>query len=325
MRILVTAISGDIGYGIGKILHTTGVADFTVGCDIHKDHAGDLFFDKCEILPKANADGYVDTLVRIARENHVDLVIPASEAEIRFLFENGLQESLDDIPLVMANTESLHVGLDKLRTTEFLKERGLTYPWTQLVRDGPPPLVPCIVKDRFGAGGRSVAIVAGKDVPFYSITHSDGIWQELLEPEDEEYTCGLYRSPNRILRHIAIRRTLAGGSTKFGRVVGNDPQIEALLTNVAEHLDLRGSINVQLRLTPKGPTIFEINPRFSSTLVFRHALGFQDVIWSIKERLGERLPDYVAPTSGTAFYRGYEELIIPIAKRQAGSISGVAK
>ena len=35
--------------------------------------------------------------------------------------------------------------------------------------------------------------------------------------------------------------------------------------------------------TKKGPMIFEINPRFSSTVYMRHKLGFTDVIWSLKE------------------------------------------
>ena len=56
---------------------------------------------------------------------------------------------------------------------------------------------------------------------------------------------------------------------------------------VAEQLDLIGSMNIQLRLTADGPRIFEINPRFSSTVYMRNLIGFSDVIWSVKDTLNE--------------------------------------
>ncbi len=42
-------------------------------------------------------------------------------------------------------------------------------------------------------------------------------------------------------------------------------------------------MNVQLRLTDKGPRVFEINPRFSSTVLMRHRLGYCDVLWAMEE------------------------------------------
>ena len=49
------------------------------------------------------------------------------------------------------------------------------------------------------------------------------------------------------------------------------------------NLNLNGSINIQLRLTKNGPRVFEINPRFSSTALMRHRIGFSDVLWAIDE------------------------------------------
>jgi carbamoyl-phosphate synthase large subunit len=33
--------------------------------------------------------------------------------------------------------------------------------------------------------------------------------------------------------------------------------------------------------------VFEINPRFSSTVLMRHRLGFSDVLWAIDEAEGK--------------------------------------
>lgn len=56
---------------------------------------------------------------------------------------------------------------------------------------------------------------------------------------------------------------------------------------IAEGLDLRDNMNIKLRLTDKGPRIFEINPRFSSTVLVRHRICFSDVLWALEEAEGK--------------------------------------
>jgi carbamoyl-phosphate synthase large subunit len=53
---------------------------------------------------------------------------------------------------------------------------------------------------------------------------------------------------------------------------------------IAKKLELNGSINIQLRLHEGLPYIFEINPRFSSTVFIRSELGFNDVAWSLGDK-----------------------------------------
>ena len=74
----------------------------------------------------------------------------------------------------------------------------------------------------------------------------------------------------------------------WGEVIDH-PDIREMCEVIASRLDLSGSMNVQLRLTPKGPRVFEINPRISSTAVMRHYLGFSDVVWSLAEIEGKRI------------------------------------
>lgn len=83
-----------------------------------------------------------------------------------------------------------------------------------------------------------------------------------------------------------------------------------LLKQIAEKIDLVGSINVQLKLSSKGPCVFEINPRFSGTVKFRHMMGYQDLIWSIEDSLDLPISKYTAVEAGKKFYRGYEEYIL---------------
>ena len=85
--------------------------------------------------------------------------------------------------------------------------------------------------------------------------------------------------------------------------------ISSLLQTIALKLNLIGSINIQLKLSDRGPCVFEINPRFSSTVRFRHLMGFEDVIWSIQDKIGQELPYFSAPKVGSKFYKGFNEYI----------------
>ena len=50
---------------------------------------------------------------------------------------------------------------------------------------------------------------------------------------------------------------------------------------IADELNLIGSINIQLRKSKNRIAIFEINPRFSSTVFMRSLVNFNDVLWSL--------------------------------------------
>ena len=55
--------------------------------------------------------------------------------------------------------------------------------------------------------------------------------------------------------------------------------------------------------------VFEINPRFSSTVLFRHLLGFKDVIWAIEAQMNNSIESYSPPSVNTKFYKGFSEYI----------------
>ena len=93
-----------------------------------------------------------------------------------------------------------------------------------------------------------------------------------------------------------------------GEIIENH-DIKKLLINFAIKINLIWSTNVQLRLTSKGPIIFEINPRFSSTVLFRHMFGFKDLEWSIENILGLKIGEYKKPKTGRKFFKGFNEYI----------------
>ena len=304
-RVLVTAVGGDIGFSIGTILRRHFPKRFLLGCDVHDDHAGSTLFDQCLNLPKAYNPGYIDHLKAAVRHHGITHIIPTSEPELRFFTAQNI-ETIAGVPLIMANLKARETGFDKHVTAEFLARQGLPYPWTKAVSEGNPAYYPCILKPKESAGAKGVIrIDTPEDAHYFGAKNPEDIWQELLGPLDQEYTCALFAMKGKI-RDIQMRRVLAGGVTQRGEVV-RIPEIGHLLERIAGGLDLEGSINVQLILTDRGPKVFEINPRFSSTVGFRDRLGFHDLLWSLDEPTAPWEPWEAV---GRRFYRGTSEIII---------------
>ncbi|MEO8171639.1 MAG: ATP-grasp domain-containing protein [Sediminibacterium sp.] len=306
---MVTGCGGDIGQSIGKILCGNPLFKKVIGADLNTDHPGKFIFEKSLVLPRCTDPTYLDSLQSIIEKENINLILPMAEAELR-LFNNSLTDNyLSGKPLVMANRKAMDTGFDKLATAEFLKQQSLPYPITTLVRDTAASVFPLIVKKRTGAGSKDLFIVNdAEELSFYQKKYPEFIAQELVGNAEAEYTCGLFRSAKGETRQIIFRRKLTGGFSGFG-VYEENEQIRQLLDKIATLLELRGSINVQLRLSEKGPCVFEINPRFSSTVLFRHMMGFEDVIWSIQDLLGLPLSAYQRKTQFTKFYKGFNEYV----------------
>ncbi|WP_462250695.1 ATP-grasp domain-containing protein [Ekhidna sp.] len=307
---LVTGCGGDLGQSIGKILNELDLVGSLYGMDISDRNAAQFIFENFTVGLPCNNPNYLKSLKEFIASNDIDFVIPASEQELRYFFENDITQNIGSAQLVTASTKALEVGYDKLNTAIFLKENSLPFPETKLLSETNSIEFPIILKSRSGSGSSQVHIIKDKEsFDFYSKRNPDFIAQEYLEGDGGEYTCGLYRSSNREVRTLIFKRELtAGGYSNYGEVVENQT-IEKLLHDISTSLNFFGSINVQLRLTKKGAVVFEINPRFSSTVLFRHMLGFKDLEWSIEDALGMEISPYTNKSVGKKFYKGFSEFI----------------
>ncbi len=283
--ILITGIGGDIAQGVATIIKEQRPDIRLIGVDIHEQHGGSMFVDEFVKIPAADTPGYLDAVREVLAAKHVDVMIPMSEPELGSI--GPLILELGENRCITAGKEVIKAGIDKLETIDALRKLGLPVPWTCSVGEGLPPEYPCILKSRFGSGSRAVFTVNNvEDASYLSKKYPDAIFQEMLEPADREVTCAVYRSRDGRVASLLMLRRLAGGFTGWAKVI-SDKHTSKMCEDIANGLELRGSMNIQLRLTDKGPRIFEINPRFSSTVLMRHRIGFSDVLWALDEAEGK--------------------------------------
>ena len=248
--VLITGIGGDIAQSIATILAESRPEFRLIGVDMNDRHAGYLFVDELFKVPAASTIEYIDSIKVLIKEYSID------------------------------------IGIDKLKTIDFIASLDISVPWTIKAEGVTPKFFPCIFKSQKGSGSKNVFIVENQeDASFFANKFPDSIFQELLKPDNQEITCAVYRAKNGKIAVLQLLRELIGGLTGWAKVVSNNKVLE-MCESVAAGMNLSGSINIQLRLTDKGPRIFEINPRFSSTVLMRHRIGFCDLLWAIDEAQG---------------------------------------
>lgn len=278
--ILVTAAAGDIGSSAVRALQESQAG--IVGTDMN---------DLCPVRPilrafyksppASDTSAYLDFLVNIVKKEGVRFLLPISEPEIEVLSQQRAVFEELDVNLLLNSEDVIDNFSDKLSAMSYLADLGIRVPKTALLSkyDGSFGF-PVIVKARKGCGSRSLWIADDyRDVEYLRGKDDGGlIVQELVGSEDEEYTTAVFSDGDRV-SSISFRRRLGyGGMSREARLV-DEPLLSELSSKVARAVHLQGSINIQTRRAGGVFIPFEINPRLSSTVLFRKHFGFNDAVW----------------------------------------------
>lgn len=303
---IVTGANGDIAISIAEVLRAKFPTAHLIGTDIEHNWPVYSIFDQFNLIPRADENSFVNSLYNLQSNFPGSIIIPTSEPELRFLAKTD--QNLSHLNLLINNSEIILYFMDKLKSIEWLNSIGIPGPNTKHLKDATSDDLPVMVKPRFGSGSRGLEIIRDEAHLTFAKHHrnDDPVAQEFLAGVDEEYTCALLTLKVGY-RAFIMRRLLKGDVTIRIQPVKN-PEIETILMKIAESIPAHSFINVQLRLTNKGPMIFEINPRFSSTVKMRNLLDFPDLIWALELYQGMEL-SAAKPNYHAKVFRTYKEII----------------
>jgi carbamoyl-phosphate synthase large subunit len=290
LRVLVTGVAGDLGQALVKALRLAAPPFEVHGSDLADDSYAAAFVASYHRLPLARSEEYFEQLEEMCAGIRVVAVVPGSEPEIRAL---GGRDLSNGVRVVSQPASWLQIYGDKLAA---MRSLGKAVDLPAFADPGEPGAVeavvgrcgfPLVVKGRWSSGGRKFAIVRNDDELRRALhTVEQPLVQEYLDDSGGEYSVGLFRCPD-FEATICFRRELdlAGGFSRYAELAPS-AEIEDYALRIATVAGALGSVNVQVRLTRRGPRLLEMNPRFSSLAAARAVCGFCDVEWSVALALG---------------------------------------
>ena len=291
-KILVTGTGGDVASGIIKCILAEMPQVVLYSCDIKPIVPYLDCFKEHIIVPRYDNDNYWNVIQNVCLEYNLTHFFPTTEPEILIADMHRDFFSKNNILLIINNKQILDIATSKYRTAVLLNENNICVPDTYIVNNLPESLAyPFIVKPDFGRGSAHLMKVNNQQELDNALAIvSSPVIQKYIGSEDQEFTVGVF-SGGQDIRSISFRRKLGRGSMSVLVEVVQDPLLHDIACKVAKLFRLKGSINIQLRYHEGQYYIFEINPRISSTVVFRHMLGFKDVIWWLQILNNEPIED----------------------------------
>ena len=298
-RILITGTGGDVAVGIVKCILSDMPQSVIFGCDIKEFVPYLDRFERHFISPRYDSDDYWPVIRDICLEYKITHFFPSTEPEI--LIADGHRDffSEHNISLVINNKKILDIATSKYKTAVFLRGNNVSVPDTYLPDNIPSVLeYPYIVKPDFGRGSAYLTKVNNqRDLEIALAAIPFPVIQRYVGTADREFTVGVFADGKKT-RSISYRRTLGRGNMSAFVEVVQDSRLNDIADAVAKIFGLKGALNIQLRLHEDNYYIFEINPRISSTVAFRHQMGFRDVVWWLQTLSGEPIEDYRSIDAG---------------------------
>lgn len=316
ISVLVTGAGALLGQGILKALRMSTAGYRIVAADLSPKAVGLYLADRAHLLPRFTAPGYVEAVIALARAEQVAAILCGTDLEVGVLARHRARiEAESGALLIVSAPETVAIADDKWLTAEFLRQAGFDHPRSALAPDAAALAdaigYPLIAKPRNGAGSIGLSKVNDRAELDLALRAPDMVVQECLLPDEEEYTVGTLVFDGRCVAAVALRRTLRFGNTHTA-IAGEFPEICAFAARVAERLPgAFGPVNLQLRATPRGPVVFEVNARFSGTTPLRAEMGFNEVEATLRHLL-ERAPIPRATLRPGLVLRWTAEVIVPL-------------
>ncbi len=263
---------------------------------VHTADADTLFAaagvsDKTHHIPPAKSPGYIPALLKIAKAEKIDLLVPLLDLELLKLAKAREAFGRVNCGVLISSPRVVQTCQDKLAMYEFLMRHGIDTPdtWTssQIMRRRRHRF-PYFLKPRQGSASQGNFVIRdGADLHLLVSQFPDAIIQEFVA--GVEHTLDVYTGFDGRPRCVVPRERIEvrGGEVVKARTVRHAGVIETGV-RVAEALrDCVGLITIQLIVTPAGRIrVIEVNPRFGGGVPLAIHAGADFPRWLLAEWLG---------------------------------------
>ena len=230
-----------------------------IGIDCNPLSAGLYLSDKSYVVPRGDAPRFLGEIIKICDAEKPSTMLSGPEEELLVLSKNKGLFAERGVLVLCPDYETVKVCADKVETYKMLKSLGIPAP--EIYSSGTVKF-PCIIKPRFGRGGRQIFRAEDADgLEFHSKNITHPVIQEFVS--GIEYTVDTFADLNGNPLSIVprVRLQVESGISVKGVTV-YDEEIISYCQKIVRELKLIGPSCIQCIRNDEGLKFTEINPRF---------------------------------------------------------------
>jgi carbamoyl-phosphate synthase large subunit len=243
------------------------------------------------LLLPLTEDANLEEIRNLCISHDIGTVIPTRDGELDFWARNAPEFAQANIEIIVSHPDAVQVSVDKLRFSEHGLDVGLPVipAWKQ-----PQGAGPFVVKERFGAGSRSIGLdLAAGPASAHAKCLTNPIFQPFVRGTEISVDAWIDRAHH--VKGLVMRtrdRVLNGESTVT--TTFRDVELESVCRSLLESLPLRGPVVLQLIRDAEGrPHIIELNARFGGASTTSITAGLDIWYWTLFEAGGGNTDDLI--------------------------------
>jgi carbamoyl-phosphate synthase large subunit len=305
--------------------------------DIRRGIAAEYMCDKFHLVPRATDPDFVDSIIELALNEGVDVIIPQVPAELPVFAANKSKIEKRGLKVAVSSLEAIETALNKYAMLRAAERLGVPVPkykfvrtWNELVEAAEEvgyPAKPFVVRiGGKGDGMRGFRIIVPKEkawewmrserpggppwITLSTLREALGDGEELAAPvlveeylPGTEYTVDVLAARGKVYVIVPRRRLEMRISMTFSGVVEKREDVIEYSRRLSLGLGLEYAFGFQFREDENGtPRLLECNPRIQSTMILSTFAGANIVWGAVKLALGEEPPPFHI-LWGTTLYR----------------------
>lgn len=265
----------------------------------HPNAAGFITADKAFVVPSVFNPLYIDVLIKICHQFNIRAIISLYDPELPILSKAKDHLAAEGILAIVSSPDVIEVCLDKLHANVFLQSCGICIPKTFQDKDLVLSRIrtnkinfPIILKPRWGNASlflleatskeelnlyySKIQDLIKKSTPFI-INKGEPQYEQVIFQEKvngQEYGLDVINDLNTNYMATIVKKKIAmrAGETDIA-ITENSPELTALGELISNKLGHIGNLDVDLFLSPTGPVVIDMNPRFGGGYPFSHLAG----------------------------------------------------
>ena len=268
------------------------------GADLDPDCVGRFFSDRFWAMPPIDCEGAADALVAFCERERIGLLVPTRDGELSTLATLRDRLAERGTYAAIGSPESIETCLDKVAFAHHCTRHGIPTPPLESAAEAIPG-DRLVVKERRGAGSRSVAVDANRATAArFAEGLDEPVFQSFAPGVEHSIDCYVNFEGDLIEAAPRARVRVRDGESTVTETVEH-PALVAVARTLAKTLDLRGHFVVQAFAEGDRVSVIECNARVGGASTLGFVAGVDTPRWALAEARGEP----VVPRIGT-YQRG---------------------